>query len=165
MLIKWWRVGRGWERDAECVCEAQLICLGRLFAALSVSKHCLIALLSAFFFFPCTWSLSQEILTQSRKKKRKKKRRSSANGNWGVGVWNRGRGRYVGWPVSLPKCSHEAGSRLPVTEFQETSGPLFFRGQMTCQNTLPHLCSGAMWNRLELACKFKLASLCSTFFL
>lgn len=35
----------------ECACEAQLIRLGRLFAELSVSQHCLIALLSGVSFF------------------------------------------------------------------------------------------------------------------
>lgn len=67
------------------MCEAQLICLGRLFAALSVSQHCLIALLSAFFF-----SLhleSQPRNPHPEQEKKEKKRKSEDHLPMVIGEW------------------------------------------------------------------------------
>lgn len=73
MLINRWWGGDGGaggvEQDAVPACAAQLMCLGCLFAGLSVSQQCLIALLSGVWF-SCTWTLSQEILVQGRGEKK-----------------------------------------------------------------------------------------------
>lgn len=98
---------------------------------------------------------------RQEEKKKKEMWGSSANVNWGVGVWNRGSGRYVGSPHPLLAKTAPGGGRrgrLFWQGFMKKRGPLFWV-RMTCRHILPHLHSGAERNRFpQLAGEFKLAS-------